>query len=502
MKGLITELNFSDLVELYPEQFLFEFSDTEQKKAWEIAQKIYSYKVARWNAYLNLLVLQCFVNYLETEKSELGEFKVCFNDLGDNSNHFVSSFWEFINGAAIQCGNFRLILIPNDSSATDEFCIPQEWVDIRELAGDYYVAAQVNLEKKYVHFWGYTTHKQIKQKAEYDSWERSYLLDKDDLRKNLTLMWIEENTSILEREKIAATIRLLLNDKKNLIQEVGKPTPYSPRLDADFPKWAALLIDHNSRLELCLNRGCKIPKQKVIAAESATQSTTKQPVKLSEWLQQIFDHTWQTAEDILDTLTTPEGNLAYGMGCGDRHREMSPVTAKAIPGLIDLLQDQQNKITRFRAANLLGDIAYGNQQAIAALTDMIQSSEDEDTRRQAAINLGKIDPKNPQAGVRRAKLIDFGITLKEYPLILVVTVMPDFNNKTQVHFRVSHVKQETNLPPNLKLTILDEDGQIFQEVTSRNADNIIQRSLRCSQGDAFSVRISWENVSITEDFVF
>jgi hypothetical protein len=230
------------------------------------------------------------------------------------------------------------------------------------------------------------------------------------------------------------------------------------------------------------------------------EQIAKPPVYLNQWLQNIFDQSWQIVENILDTLTTPEENLAYRMRSANRDREMPLLTSNAIPGLIDLLKDKRNKVTLFRAANLLGDIAYGNQEAIAALTDMIHSSQDEETRRQAAINLGKIDPNNSQAGVRRAKLIDFGMILNGHHLVLIVTVMPDINHKTRVHFCVSNVNQGNYLPSNLKLTILDEHGKIFQEVTSRNADNIIQKSLKCSQGDTFTIRISLENVSITEYF--
>ncbi|TAG39467.1 MAG: DUF1822 family protein, partial [Oscillatoriales cyanobacterium] len=54
--------------------------------------------------------------------------------------------WEVVNGTAFQIGETRLILIPSDETELEEFCVPQEWVDIPNWSADYYLPVQVNLD--------------------------------------------------------------------------------------------------------------------------------------------------------------------------------------------------------------------------------------------------------------------------------------------------------------------------------------------------------------------
>jgi hypothetical protein len=294
MQESIIELNMAELNELFPEQIFLEFSEKEQQEMWELSQKNYSYKVARWNAYLNLLALRCFTNYLREEQSNLGECKNIFSDLPENGNNLLSSFWEFINGSAIEIGKFRLIMIPNDGTTTDELCIPQELVDIPELAGDYYLAVQVNLEQRYIRIWGYTTHQKIKQKSLYDNSNRYYILDQDNIIEDLNVLWVAESLNISEKSEISQTPTLSPSERKTLIQLLGKPTAYSPRLDNDFQDWASLLIDKYSRLELCQKRGCQIAVKIGVA-----QPKTKEPVTLMQKIEEMLNLVCDTVEPMI-----------------------------------------------------------------------------------------------------------------------------------------------------------------------------------------------------------
>ena len=66
------------------------------------------------------------------------------------------NLWEFVTGFALNLGKSRLVIIPSETIDTDEFSVPQEWVDIPELAADYYLAVQVNFEDRWLRVWGFS----------------------------------------------------------------------------------------------------------------------------------------------------------------------------------------------------------------------------------------------------------------------------------------------------------------------------------------------------------
>jgi len=78
--------------------------------------------------------------------------------------------------------------------------------------------------------------------------------------------------------------------------------------------------------------------------------------------------------------------------------------------------------------------------------------------------------------------------------------MPEPNYKMNVHLRLDPTGQ-TYLPPNLKLIVLDEEGNRFRQEESRQADNRIQIEFRCTSGDFFRVKVALGEASVTEDFV-
>lgn len=229
----------------------------------------------------------------------------------------------------------------------------------------------------------------------------------------------------------------------------------------------------------------------------ASFAASKTRVSLNQWFQNVWETGWQTVEEILNTLGTPEANLAYGSRSAALSRESSP----AIEALIELLHTNRDKSTLLGAVDLLGHIAPGNSDAIIALTDLLSTTRDDDTRRQAAVSLGKIDPGNWAAGVRRAKVIDLGLLLDAHRVALVVTLMPEADHRTNINFRVYPTGGQTYLPPNLQLIVLDESGEAIMSAQSRSADNSIQLGFRGDRGDCFSVKVALGDASVTEDFV-
>lgn len=112
--------------------------------------------------------------------------------------------------------------------------------------------------------------------------------------------------------------------------------------------------------------------------------------------------------------------------------------------------------------------------------------------------------------VKRGKELDLGIRLGGSFVSLVVSVKYEAPEKTHIRLRVYPSSQTENiyLPPNLKLSVLDEKGepvldeaQAPLEAISRATDNWIQLQLYGSPGEEFRVNLSLDNTKITEDFV-
>jgi len=119
----------------------------------------------------------------------------------------------------------------------------------------------------------------------------------------------------------------------------------------------------------------------------------------------------------------------------------------------------------------------------------------------------KIDFSN---AVKRGKEINLGIRLGGQLVSLVVSAKYESPEKTHIRLRVYPSSQTKNnyLPPNLKLSVLDEkrkpvldEAQIPLEVISRSHDNWIQIQLYGYPGEEFSVKLSLNDTNVMEYFV-
>ncbi len=103
-----------------------------------------------------------------------------------------------------------------------------------------------------------------------------------------------------------------------------------------------------------------------------------------------------------------------------------------------------------------------------------------------------------QGSLRRAKLIDLNIQMP-HPVALVVELTPE-DEQTAICLQV-HPTGTTYLPPDLRLSVLDEAGEIFLEAQSRGTDNYIQLQFSGQPGEAFRVQVAIADASVVESFV-
>ena len=233
-----------------------EFSELEQYQVWQQCQA-FSSAFSRWNAYLNQIALKAILPWLREEYLAKATISP--------ASAALPSFWEVVNGTAIVADNIRFVLIPSESIDFSELRVPQEWVDIPSWTADYYLAVNINPDERGVVVWGYATHQQLKTMGTYDSSDRTYYLQSENLTLDLNVLWVARQLGLEEttRVTISPLATLPLTQAQNLIQRLGNPAITLPRLAVPFQIWGALLEHGGTRQQLYEKR-LGLPQKSII----------------------------------------------------------------------------------------------------------------------------------------------------------------------------------------------------------------------------------------------
>lgn len=244
----------------------------------------------QWNAFLNNLCLQSFLPWLQSEYAPRA--RLLWNQ------SLLPGCWEVVNGTAIMWGNKRIVLLPNTSIDASEFRVPQEWVDISNWVGDYYLAIQVNPDESWMRVWGYTTHEQLKNSGSFDNSDRSYCLDAAEMIQDLSVLWVvgEVNPDETTRTFVENLSTVPTTQAENLLQRLANQDIILPRLELPFHLWGALVANDNWRQQLFQLRRSSLQRDVTVQ---------KVAVNLSRWLQNAFEDSWESIENVL-------GNASLG----------------------------------------------------------------------------------------------------------------------------------------------------------------------------------------------
>ncbi len=294
------KLNLEQLQLICPENIWIDFSSIDLENN-TLAAMNFTNATAYNNAKINHLCLTVFVKWLE---DNLG---IEENQLNVSQTTELASIWEAINGTTITLDETKIILIPSEAIDIEEFVVTQEWVDIADLAGNYYLPIQVDWDSNIIRVWGYTSHEILKNKGEYDPIYRTYSLAKDNIIEDLETLWLAIDYGLKETEDIPAIANLPTNTAEQLIDKLSKPSPYSPRLELGFEKWAALFGDRNLRQQLYQTRlvnSTKTPAEK--------HNLKTKLINLTNWLNEQFTESiasgWHSVDEL---LINPQRQLAY-----------------------------------------------------------------------------------------------------------------------------------------------------------------------------------------------
>ena len=281
---------FNQLVGKYPKHLWVQLFPEDLEEAKQQSQNC-SNEVARWNGYVNSICQNSLVKeFKEFFKEDLKQ-EIC----AWPSKEEMPAIWEFVNGSAIKVGDTRLVLIPSDSNDIANFYVPQEWVDVPGWAGHYYLAVQMHLEEDecWLRVWGFTTHKDLKQGG-YNLNEGSYSPARERLIEKFNVLWVSIDVCP-EPQPAAAKVQSLGEEEaQRLVAKLGRPTPYSPRLEVDFLKaWAPLMAKQEYRQELLNRRSRSIPQP------LPQPEPEPEPVTIITSLSQLIDKAgWLLAEEV------------------------------------------------------------------------------------------------------------------------------------------------------------------------------------------------------------
>ncbi len=155
---------------------------------------------------------------------------------------------------------------------------------------------------------------------------------------------------------------------------------------------------------------------------------------------------------------------------------------------------------RLQSTQKLLEINPNNSTAIAALVEIIRTTQDEEVRWRSIESL----PKNARhhltdvIGLKKEEL-----RLANHPIKLTVSAIKITDEKLSVFIKLYPAGEQTTLPTGIKLIVLDESGEIFDQVPNDDQEyNEIQYKLKCNLGESFSITLTLGSNSITESFSF
>jgi len=102
--------------------------------------------------------------------------------------------------------------------------------------------------------------------------------------------------------------------------------------------------------------------------------------------------------------------------------------------------------------------------------------------------------------IMRGKVIDLGTPLARNRIALLVSVTPESNEKLCISLQVYPAGEQTDLPENLQMSLLDEFKRNLMQARANRTDSLMVE-LTGIQGEHFSVKVALDNTSITENFV-
>ena len=411
---------------------------------------------ARWRLYLYQLVTSALLQWCQEERVQFGNVQVW-------PEAAPLDIWHVVGGLALTLGDRRIVVILSEAMDAAEMRVPQEWIDLPDWAGDYYIAAYVDVDDQQLALWGYSTYTQVKNNGHYDAYERTYCLGEDHLIQDFSAFWVAlqyESMDAVAVDAVAVDAVPALSpiQRNNLLNRLAQSV--EPRLEIPFGLWGALLSDADARSQLYQKR-CQKQQGYV---------STNVPVPLSQWTQQLLSQGWERLESLL-----PQNPAASLRSASNSLTEDQPTPQSAVTG--------GKVIALRRHTEATASIEPTEPTETVELVLAIARTIEPDERRNIRIRLY---PANQDAVTGPASNTAFEASRSagEFPADETTTV-------------------ESCLPNGITLALLLSDTEeMLQTVQAGEHDNYIQLPpFRCPAEQHFSVRIQKADMAVQEDFI-
>ena len=118
------------------------------------------------------------------------------------------------------------------------------------------------------------------------------------------------------------------------------------------------------------------------------------------------------------------------------------------------------------------------------------------------------------AAAQRAKLIqlmpsapiDSDVAIPETPVLyrvaLALALKREERDRSSIHLQLHPLGDRSQLPPQIRLAILTETGEVFREIIARDNDTLLQYEIGVQPGEQFSVQVTLGDATATETFIF
>lgn len=397
---------------------------------------------------------------------------------------------QLLNGFCLKVNGNKIIFIPTENIDLESWEIPQEWIDLPNWLGDYYLPIQVDVEAQYLHLWGVITHAELKKISQPKNQFCYYSIPCGAMNSNLDFLWVACELQIAPKsDNIPVLNPVNATQAQKLIDRaISTPTPNLPRLILPFSEWGAIL-NHPEYLDRYLNSAI-------------------QPTNLTDWFDkqaQNLSTYWQEIKHFFNLLQRP---IAFR----DFRTSLDPVVSEK--SYRDIPLETPEQINQAIAQLYLSQT--GNKQipippsinGVEDLITLMEKSTDDNIRWKATEYLYIIDPDHPKLPIRRVR--DLGLQFAKDALALMISQLKIDNQRRAILLRVYPGEREMYLPAELKLSLLQEtgtpvllaNGKPFEAIArSQTPDEYIQLYFIAEPGDRFGVRVSLDTQEFTEHFI-
>jgi hypothetical protein len=445
---------------------------------------------------------------------------------------------QLLNGFCLKVNGNKIIFIPTENIDLESWEIPQEWIDLSNWLGDYYLPIQVDVEAQYLHLWGVITHAELKKISQPENQFCYYSIPCGAMNSNLDFLWVACELQIAPKsDNIPALTPVNAIQAQKLIDRaISTPTPNLPRLILPFSEWGAILnhpdyldryltrlilpfsewgaiLNHPDYLDRYLTRLILLFSEWGAILNHPDYldrylNSAIQPTNLTDWFDkqaQNLSTYWQQIEHFLNP---PQPQIAFRGFRTSLDRVVSEKSYRDIP--LETPEQIKQAIAQLYLSQT------GNKQipippsinGVEDLITLMEKSTDDNIRWKATEYLYIINPNHPKLPIRRVR--DLGLQFAKGALALMISQLKIDNQRRAILLRVYPWEREMYLPAELKLSLLQEtgtpvllaNGKPFEAIArSQTPDEYIQLYFIAEPGDRFGVRVSLDTQEFTEHFI-